>query len=470
MNNSFWNKKIPSLFGFMALVIGVGLTIYLTRLGVIPFLQASVEETPIDLRITNITDTSFTVTYKTAANVLGSVSFGKDSALGQISLDERDKQTGIATKHTVHSITLRDLKPNTKYYYSIISGSTTFLNNGVPFITSTGPVIAKSPPQTNPISGKISIADSTTPVEILLYATYNTGQTLSTLVKENGTYILPLNSMRTGDLALYVNLASTDILQLLATSYDQQSFIRVPAKKYIQNNQNNIIATISLGNNYDFTLDTINSNIPTGPVTTASSGFPVFALNSNVHVAPKIDSPKNFTDPQPLLKGTALPNATVKIVIHSDTAITGDVTADQNGNWAFRPTTPLAPGMHTITMVTKDEFGILKTVQQTFNIFKDGTQVAEAATPSASPIVVITPTSNPVPTVSSLPVTPTPIPTISLVPTPTPKIILAITPTTVMPKNLPKPGSESVVFLAVSSVVTTLIGISLFFFTKGASL
>jgi len=98
-----------------------------------------------------------------------------------------------------------------------------------------------------------------------------------------------------------------------------------------------------------------------------------------------------------LFSGTALPNGTVKITIHSDEGIEVTVTADGLGNWTYRPERELSPGEHTITISTKDSAGTTRFITRAFSIFEEGSQVTEAATPSATP--TFSPTVTPVPTI-----------------------------------------------------------------------
>lgn len=60
-------------------------------------------------------------------------------------------------------------------------------------------------------------------------------------------------------------------------------------------------------------------------------------------------------DSQPQLVGTTEANATVTILDNG--AIIGAATADGSGAWSFTPTTPLAPGPHSITLLATDVAG-----------------------------------------------------------------------------------------------------------------
>lgn len=450
MKNNFWNKKIPTMLGLFLLVIGVGVTSYLSIIGVNPFGHAAPSENPQGLRITNITDTSFTVTYTTDANVIGSLNVGKTSSLGEVALDDRDQAQGVPTSHGVHSITVRDLSPKTPYFFSITSGATNYLNGTTPFTTTTAPIMSAEPTTQAPLAGRLLFGENTT--EALLYVTANNGQTLSTIVRSTGLYALPLNTMRTKDLTRTLPLDGI-YLQLLVRDNRDQSRISIASDK------RNPVPTITLGQDYDFTMGTM----PVASTSATFVTFPVFALDTTVVATPEIVVPKkdeNFTDAQPVFQGKAVPNTTVDITIHSNDVINLTTKTDSSGNWSVRPSTPLAPGQHTITITTMDAYGIIKKIQQNFTVYAQGSQVDQTATPSATAIPI--PTATPLPVATSTPV-PIIVPT-TIVPTKTPLGSISPKPT------LPPTGNDSAITAGFAGLATTAIGIILFIITRGASL
>jgi hypothetical protein len=473
MNISLWNRRIPTLFGIFLIIIGIAITSYLTQTGAIPFLRAAPTDNPENLRVTNITDTSFSVTYTTQTAVLGSIVLGKNAqeitSGGQVVFDDRDQQSGIPSPHIVHSITVRNLQAKTQYFYSITSGKTRYLNNNDPFTITTGDIISTAPSQQQPLTGSVLLPDGTKPQEALLYVTTDNGQTISVLVKPDGIYIIPLNTMRNASLTAYLSFQQTTKLQFLITNGDLQSEVVISA------NQNNPVPPITLSSDYDFSIDS-------NPLASSSAlpiGFPVFSLDTKVKVEPQINIPsqnEKFVDSQPNFTGKALPNEAVSISIHSSNATITTVTADSFGNWSYRPSSPLTPGTHTITITTKDQFGILKTIQQTFTIFQSGTQVAEAATPSASPTIQL---ATPTPTIllkisPTIPLVKTPtvtlIPTLTLIPTRIPTLFPSISALPSPAKKIPPTGNNSAITIGVFGVTTTIVGIVLFLITHATTL
>ncbi len=243
MKKTIWDKRIPTLLGILLIVIGVGVTSFLVNKGVILVGQASPSANPQNVRITNITDNSFTVSYNTDAQVIGSVNYGKDQILGQTALDDRDQQTGSLANHKVHSITVRNLSPTTKYYFSITSGQDKFLNNGTAFEVTTGTSILTPPSEQKPIVGKIVMPEGSAPSEAIVYITTDGSQVISSLVKSDGTYIIPLNSLRTQDLTSYLNFANINILKMLFLGDGLTSNVSLAI------NQINPVPTVTLSQN-----------------------------------------------------------------------------------------------------------------------------------------------------------------------------------------------------------------------------
>lgn len=466
MKNSFWNKRIPTLLGLILIIVGLGVTTYLVGQGGLFSIRAGPGHEPKDVRISNITDSSFTVTYTTEDLVTGALSFGESVNLEQSALDDRDQNSGKISPHKLHNITVRNLDPEKTYYFSIISGQDTYLNNSNPFEVVTGSPIDDTPLVQNPMSGKIILPNGKAPSESIVYLTTEGSQIISTLIRDDGTFLLPLNSLRTNDLSSYLKLEKGKMLKLLAIGEGLTSNAELFSE------QIEPVPTITLSNNYDFTLN----RQPKENGSTTLEGFPSFSSNQASSEPekrnPQILTPENkqgFTDQQPEFKGTAPANETVEIIINSEEEIKATVTTDANGNWKYRPTTELAPGDHTITITTKDAAGNTKTITQSFIVYASGNQIANA---NGSPTPTKSPT--PTPTIQNIPasITNTPEPTTKVTtvitesPTTSPSITstqLTLTPTT----PLPPTGNATIITAGVIGLLITLIGGLLLLVSRG---
>lgn len=377
MTNKFLDKKIPTALGMTLIIMGLSITTLLTNRQTVFQIGAQVNTQPQEVRITNLSDTSFTITYTTISPTSGFVNYGLDKSLGQTSFDEKDAFKKLQN-HTVHSIRLNSLSPSTKYYFSIKSGDETYLNNNQHFEVKTAPTFDISS-LSDSISGKIILPDSSPPKEAIVYIKSDNTQALSTLVSNDGSYKINLNNLLNASLTSPLALSNNSTLQILVLGDSLTSSASI---YYFQKDT---MPTITLTNNYDFreNLEKTSSNSAT------PNGFPSFKnaslvkpVNKNLEIlTPKENQTVNSQTPD--LKGTALPNQDIQITIHSKELIETSVTTDANGNWSYQPTTSLEPGVHTITVSAKDSTGKIKTIAQTFTV--------DGSLPTPTPTITPTP-------------------------------------------------------------------------------
>lgn len=446
MKNQIFNKKIPTLLGIILVLLVIFLTTFIIRSQNIFKSSASNSQEPQNIKVTNASDQSFTITYQTDAPSTGSVSYGNDKTLGRSGLEDADKKTGSFTPKKIHSISVDKLTPDTKYYLTIISGSNTYLNNGAPFEILTGPGISSPSANQNNVKGKIVLPDGSAPTEALVYLSAENSQLLSGTTAKDGKFSFSLKGLRTNGLSSYFNVNDNTVFKIVATNGSLTSNASASL------GQTDSIPTITLSNNYDFTQE----SSPRASKSAQLSSFPSI-ISSVKNLKPEILNPKenqSLTDQKPQFRGTSLPNEKVEITIHSDEQIITQVTADNNGNWTYKPPNNLSPGVHTITIKTRDSSGILTAIIQSFTVYAAGSQVSGSATPSATPIPTLT-------------LTPTPaIMPLNLTDTLTPILILSPTPTFIQESKggLP-PTGNSPVGLAIGGIAATLTGIVLFLLT-----
>lgn len=463
MKKTFLNKRIPSLFGLFLLAMLMGMISWFGKNYTQLQSRASVGEVPKQLRVSNITDTSFTVSYTTDERVIGVINYGRDLNRGQIRLDDSDKESSA---RQVHHITISGLDPETKYYFSVKSGSTDFLNDHGPYEVRTAKKLPENSLGKVSVKGSINLPDGTIPSEGIVYlstASNAASQLFSIPVKIDGTYNLSVNYLRTSDLTSYVALEKDTILQMTIKNAVSQSLVIV---NIIHANP---VPPVTLSKNYDFTITSSSASF-----TASESGFPVFS--SSIASEPAILTPmeaEKFIDQQPLFRGTAAsPNAQVVIIIESAVEIRANVEADNFGYWQFRPASPLEPGRHTVTIQTPGASDVKQTITRSFTVFAAGSQFTE---PSVSPTLRVTPTPiKPTPTLINFP-TVTQSPTVPTLPpsiTPTsiklnptatsaPIILQTITPTS---QPISPPGSSLFLIGGALATLSITAGFMLFFF------
>lgn len=487
MRKTFWDKRIPSFLGLLFLAISVGIISWFGKSYTELRTKASVGEIPNQLQISNITDTSFTVSYTTQERVTGAIIYGRDSKLGQVRLDDRD--AGKPSARQVHYITISGLEPATNYYFAVQSAAVELLNNNEPYKVRTANNLSESTATPVSVTGNVNLPDGTIPMDGIVYLSASlsaASQLLSTPFKPDGTYLLPLGSLRASDLTSYFNLDSDTILQITILNASSQSRISVKA------GHANPVPLVTLSRDYDFISDTsftaftasqsapLSEASPSGTLSPGapSSGFPSFP--ENTESSPDIITPQDeeeFIDQQPLFQGTASPNAIVVIIIESTQEIRTSVEADNSGNWQFRPTEPLSPGQHTITIHALDASGVKQTIKRSFTVFAEGSKFTEPSvsptfsptpTPvSSSPTVTPKPTSSPTVILTPTLTPTTPVPTLAPTITPTPVSLQSPTPVvTVTPTPFPiaAPGSSSLLIGGFLAALSLTAGFMLFFF------
>lgn len=467
MRRSLFDKRIPTLLALLLLVGGIGVASYVANTSLQLTTQASPDEKPQNIRITNISDTTFTLTYTTTKSVLGTISYGTSKPT-QTALDNRDEKTGTPKQYTTHSITVTGLKPETNYVFSILSGGSIFQDADKPFITKTGPKINKKQDQESTITGTILGSDGDQPGNVLIYVTSKNAQVISVLSDTDGKYILKLSNLRSKNFDTYVSLdadTTMDLIALINTATSRASFLL----------QDPSVPTITLSQNYDFTLGR-TIVLPEAASDAGSLTFPVMKVNPVESAIVSIETPKSdeqFSDQQPKFTGTGAPSESVEITIKSEEKKV-TIQTDMNGNWIYRPDAPLEPGEHTITVKTKDGRGILREITRTFIVLAEGSQFTE---PSVSPIVSIPPTSSPTPIKSGpsptqTTPTKTPIPTSTPEVTPLPTEIISIPTTAPSPTLTPRPsiqptGSSSLNSVGIIAFMSMMFGVILLIFTRG---
>lgn len=454
MRRSLWQKRIPTLLGLFLLGGGLMIASYLVNNGQLFITQASPDYTPENIRVTNLTDTSFTVSYTTSEPATGSLSYHTGNEGNEVALDDRDQPTGTPKAYRTHHITVKNLEPQRSYTYTITSKDKTFLDTGdKPFTVTTLTPLTETPPSQQPIVGKVIVPDTSSTEDVLVFLVSENAQVLSVLPKQDGSFVLPLNSLRTHTLDSYLALDDSSVISMLITNAEQSSNVKLLAS------QINPVPPITLSQHYDFTTTAQPAETNSFASEAANlESFPSFSANEaspqRVNtIDPEIltpDSNEAFNDQQPSFRGVALPGEDVEILIQSENEIAATIQADANGEWSFRPDSQLEPGQHTITIRTRNAEGIIETLTRSFTVHAAGSQFIE---PSVSP-------TEPTPT----PTVATPTPTLEPpTPTPTP-IIVEVTITPPPPEE--EPGSSFVLISGILAALAVLSG-SFLLFTSG---
>jgi hypothetical protein len=161
---SFWQKQMPTMFGLGVLVIALvaGLVMFGTGTGVFSP-RATPQTTPKQVKITNVGDKSFTVSFYTDEATTGFVKYGaKETDLKSQSSDDRDQLAGAVGEYTLHHITVKGLKPSSSYFFTLGTGSgSIFDNNGAPFNVKTVADPGTPPPAAKTVYGSVMTPEDT---------------------------------------------------------------------------------------------------------------------------------------------------------------------------------------------------------------------------------------------------------------------------------------------------------------------
>ncbi len=172
------------------------------------------------VKTTNLTDTGFTVVWVSAEKEEGSVSYGTSAtALSSTASDERDSVTNKG-KYYVHSVSLTRLQPETKYYFAVSSGSNTYDGfNATTFAT------LSTPPSYVSITGTVSNMPDTGEGVLIAYmkdgdstGTAGDSMPISTVLDEDGKWILSIADSRSSDGSEYYEYTSSDTMYFSVVS------------------------------------------------------------------------------------------------------------------------------------------------------------------------------------------------------------------------------------------------------------
>jgi hypothetical protein len=413
-------RTIPTIIGISIVFLGVVLGVFATQYKTFFRTSASNDTTPQGVRITNVFDNSFTVSWVTTKPATGALEWGVTSLGEQIALEDQ------SLLKEVHSITLSNLNANTTYYFKIRSGGELIDNNGIPWQVKTGPSLQTNT-KNNVTAGTVLTQSGQPAANVLVYVTAGNMAPLSVKTSSNGSWILPLGSARTTDNSSYAAIEKTTLLNIFvqggsAGISTAQSFVST----------SNPTPPITLGQTYDFRNEEISQddNTPESrldlPETTPDNppGFTTDTeiINStNDQSTVTLESIKEdgelVATTKPEFFGDGPPGEILTITVESD-PITESVTVPTSGAWKWQPPTNLPAGEHKLTIKWRDEQGILRTLIRSFVVYASD-DPAFVSTPSATqdtPAPLATPrvTAAPTPIVTASPtIVPTATPTAS---------------------------------------------------------
>lgn len=393
---------IPTLIGILFLLAGIATGLILIQNTKTFRIGASVEGIPKDVRITNISDSSFSVSWFTSTPTTGVVKYGEGNSQTQTAISE-------LPSGTTQYVNVKNLKPSTLYSFKIMSGGVEYDTQGNPWQVTTPASIGIS--ESNIIiSGNIKTATDTPAKGVLVYAQIPDGTSLSTFTSSEGNWLMPISSSRA--LPSLTSFATIDAKKTVIDIFVQAGVATATAKTTGANAQP--APPITLGQTFDFvdtkkdtdnTLPESNLNLPVDSVSTSkfvvteasgsATGIPV-TLESHIDGETiTVDSPQFF--------GDGPPGTTITLTVESD-PITQTVQVDAKGDWKWDVPADLPAGPHKLTISWRGVDGILRTLTRTFEVqAAEGPAFEASASASTTPTPTIKPTITPTPTTVATP-------------------------------------------------------------------
>jgi len=164
------------------------------------------------VRVTNLTDTGFTVVWVSQEKEQGRLNYGTSAS--ELSSSANDDRDGVTNRgdYYVHSVSLTRLQPETKYYFEVVSGENTY--DG--FDATTFATLS-TPPSYVSITGSVDNMPDTNEGVLIGYirdidGTGTSGDSLPicTLLDDNGGWILSIADSRSSDGSKYYEYTSSD--------------------------------------------------------------------------------------------------------------------------------------------------------------------------------------------------------------------------------------------------------------------
>lgn len=376
-------KKIPTLIGIIlviAIMAGIGFLFESMARGQT---RASTSTEPAKVTVTNVSDSGFTIIWQTGDLASGTVNVTGPNGKKYSAFDERDV-TGKLGKYITHSVSIRSLAPDTLYDITILSNGKRYPVDKKSYQVTTSPLISSTAPAIDPAYGKVTMDDGTPADGAIVFLTLTDSQTLSTLVRNSGSWIVPLTGIRTTDGTSYLPISERITETVLIEKAGIESQV-------VTDTLNDApVPDVILGQTFDFrnrdakkpTTSNIASN--TTPKTTAVLGAETSTTTTGTIALTAPVQGASVSTTRPQISGVGIKGKRITITLGITNPIVGTVIVGANGLWKYTPTKALTTGKQSVTITTVDAKNKPVAITHTFTILKSGTQVLGDATPSAT--------------------------------------------------------------------------------------
>jgi len=368
-------KRIPTLVGLF--FIGASIVAYFYYFAG-NSKQMMAELAPQKIKITNVSDNKFSVSWVSKTINSGAIEYGAvGGKIDNIGNDIRDvgSETG---KYLTHHVTVEGLQPNTQYAFRIVTGDkkTVFDNNGSPYTVTTGSVIAQTPVSVS-FYGNVQTSTKQPATDTLVYLTLPGGVSSSTIAQENGNYTFTLSTIRTSEGKSYVDFdPSATIANILVDSGTAQSNVNVTLTNSTP------VPPITLGQNQDFLTVAATPNVAQVETPAIFNVEPLGDINAvsttNLTIVnPKVEG-ETLNTLRPEFRGTGPQGSTLSISISGQKSVSDTVVVSSDKTWSWAPVIDLKTGKQKITVSSVATGGTSAKVEKSFTITDPRTNVDPA--------------------------------------------------------------------------------------------
>ena len=384
-------KTIPTILGLLVTIITTILGAYLIEKTKGP-ISVSAQEKPLSVKITNITDRSFVVSWYTQSPTSGYIKVNNNNKLFW---DQRDQNGNQSGDYFTHYITVNDLRPKTQYPFTIFSNNKPYKDNNSQI--QTAPLNSTVPPEADLAFGIILDQQKKPLPGALVFLSITNATPLSSITNESGNWSISLGTAYKKDLSGFITYdKSNQIIEITAVATPNLNTTAIT-----NTGNDHPVPPITIGQSYNFSVKPQLSPSPKPLLNPSPTITPTVSPLQKI----SISNPKEgeiLTNTKPEFRGLGPAQKKIRLKIESPTTYSAEVVIEPDGTWNWTPPENLEPGEHTLTLEYTDENNQLQSLIHHFIV-----QATETVSPTPTPIT-------PLPTRT---LTPTSTPTITLIPT-----------------------------------------------------
>lgn len=393
--------KIPALLGILLVGLFIFvLNYFIPKSNVLNTKATEDYSLLLDYKITNITNTSAAVFFRSKNQEVATLFYSKDKFnFKEMIYDDRDVKEN-QTKYYNHYFTLKDLDENSSYYFYFLIGNKIVKNKDDFFILKTKSKI-NLVSNLKPAFGKVLGKNNLPLINGVVFMKIAGADYFSTLTKDTGEWIIPLYYLtKEGTSDIFYPALNNKIDIKIIDDNGSESNIKTEFSKI-----NPVSETVIIGRDFNFInkSQVLGESVEATPsvVETKSSTSeaktnivqdnPVEEFRFNIPLEDAILDTK-----KPLFKGHSKENIKLTYSIFS---IVNNIEkesqvyenyANKEGEWSYSPFFSLNPGLYKIVVSYTDNNKKIISISRKFYIAKSGETVLGEATPEA--IISLSPT------------------------------------------------------------------------------